>query len=163
VGDRAAGVAAFPPYQGWEQFRPRIENFLKIVAESDLVGTLERFSLKFVNILAVPEAKSQLGLINADLVLGGLPVSEYGFGLRTEFNDPSCVRIIEIKTNINAKLPNGDVRSGLMLSIDCVQLTPNGKITELDLTGVEGLHQQLKQVFFGLITAATLNTLGPEF
>ena len=162
VGDRSASVTASPPYQGWEFFRPRIDEFLAVLRESALVKRLERFSLKFVNILDVPE-DSQLSLLNLDVRLGGITAPDDGFHLRTELRDAHLIRIVEITPKTTAKLSSGESRSGLLLSIDCIKATSSGNLDELTPEAIEQVHQELKEVFFGLITPTTLSALDPTY
>lgn len=160
VGDRSAGVSASPPYQGWEFFRPRIEEFLTVLRESGLVKRLERFSLKFVNVVDVP-ADPQLSLLNLDLRLGGITAPDDGFHLRTELRDAHLIRIVDIQPKTTAKLPSGETRSGLLLSVDCIKASSSGSMDELTPEAIEQVHQDLKQIFFGLITPTTLSALDP--
>jgi uncharacterized protein (TIGR04255 family) len=161
VGDRSAAVSALTPYQGWDEFRPRIDSFLKVLDESKLVHNVERFSLKFVNVIS-STSTSQLHLLNLELAIGGVKPSDSGFQLRTELNDADLVRIIEIRPHAVAKLRSKNI-TGLMLSIDCIQKTPGASISDLHLTTIEKVHLDLKQLFFGLITPATLSSLEPHY
>ena len=160
VGDRSAAVSALPPYQGWEDFRPRIDAFLTVLRASDLVRCLERFSLKFTNVIDVP-AETQLALLNLEVRFGGVTPADRGFRLRTELNDPDLVRIVEIVPHSTATLPSGEPRRGLLLSVDCIRQTRSGSIDELTPGALEQIHHDLKQIFFGLITPATLSALEP--
>lgn len=161
VGDRSAGVGAFAPYEGWESFRQRIDEFLTVLEGSGLVKRLERFSLKFTNVLDVP-ADRQLSLLNLDVRVGDITAPDQGFRLRTELNDAPLIRIIEIVPNSTVRVTSGETRTGLLVSIDCIKLASSGSLKEVTPEAIEQVHQDLKQVFFGLITPTTLSALDPK-
>lgn len=160
VGDRCAGVSSLPPYQGWSSFLPRITAFLEVLRESALVTRLERYSLKFVNVLTVPTA-SQLDLVNLEILIGGNVPSPTGFHLRTEMNDENAVRIVEIIPHASVKVHSGDTKNGLLVSIDCIRAVTSGEFSELTPSAMERMHHDLKEVFFGLLKPATLQALEP--
>jgi uncharacterized protein (TIGR04255 family) len=162
LGNRAAGVSVGPPYEGWEAFRPRVEEFLAVVKESGFVRTVERLSIKFVNVLEAPENK-QLELLSFAVELGGIKAPEFGLRFRTEINDERFIRIIEIATNATVQLPSGQKKTGLLLSLDCIRLLRGEDFWPTTRHGLEELHVELKQLFFGLITQTTLATLQPSY
>lgn len=162
VGDRIAGVGALPPYQGWTVYRPRIESLMQILVGSDVIGVLERFSLKFTNVLTMP-INRQLDLINLDAVLGGVPAPDQGFQYRTELNDEKSLKIVEVRPNTKFVLPGKDTYSGLLVSIDCIQPVTSGDKGELTIEAIEELHAQLKQLFFGILKPDTLEALEPIY
>lgn len=88
-----------------------------MLKHSELVDRLERFSLKFVNVIPAP-TDDQLQVLNLELKIGGIGTTDTGFRLRTEFNQGHYVRIVDIRTNATANLRSGAV-TGLFLSIDC--------------------------------------------
>jgi uncharacterized protein (TIGR04255 family) len=161
LGERVAGVSMTAPYEGWHHFRPRILEFLEIVRGSGLVETVERFSIKAINI--VPTLGAQLDLLNLHLEIGGIKPPENGFHLRAEVNDDTFLRIIEISTNASAKLPSGETTSGLLLSLDCVRPMRNEDFWSIQETSIDEVHEQLKELFFGLINQQSLESLGPSY
>ena len=162
VGDRSAGVGVFPPYQGWEFFQPRIDAFVGVLKASTLVKRLERFSLKFTNVLDIP-AEQQLSLLNLDVTVGGVAPKDRGFHLKTELNDAKLLRIVEVAPEATATLVSGATFNGLLVSIDCIKKSVSGNLQEVTPAAIEELHEDLKQVFFGLITPKTLAALAPTY
>ncbi len=162
VGDRSAGVSVFPPYQGWEFFRPRIDAFVDVLKASALVKRLERFSLKFTNVLDM-HAERQLSLLNLDVSVGGVAAKDRGFHLRTELNDAKLLRIVEITPEATVTLVSGATWNGLLVSIDCIKQSESGDLQELTPAAIENVHEEVKQMFFGLITPKTLAALSPAY
>jgi len=71
VGDRSAAFSQVGEYGGWTQFRAKCTRFLRALDETRLLGTMERYSLKFTNVI---DSKS-LAPLNAHFELGGSTVA----------------------------------------------------------------------------------------
>lgn len=162
IGEHVAGLNVTAPYEGWARFRSRVLEFLKIVQDSHLVDKVERFSIKFVNIIPAPPG-TQLDLLNLRVEIGGIRPPEDGFKLRTEINDNTYIRIVELATNAGAHLPSGEDRSGLLLVGDCIRTLKGEDFWSIHADGIDQLHLEAKQLFFGLITQKTLESLEPSY
>ena len=163
MGDRVAGVSVPAPYEGWQNFRPRVLEFLELLQGSQLVRAVERFSLKFTNVIpAPPEPQRQLDLLNLKVEIGGIKPNENGFRFRTEINDERIIRIVELATNAEVQILGGKA-SGLLLSLDCIRQIGGEEFWPNHLKSIDDLHVQLKELFFGLITENTLQSLGPVY
>lgn len=161
IGERVAGVSTTAPYEGWRHFRPRVLEFLEILQTSQLIEKVERFSIKATNIIPAPGG--QFDLLNLRLEIGGIKPSENGFRLRTEISDKTLVRIIEIATNATIQFRSGETMSGLLLSLDCVRILEGEDFWSIHTKAIDEVHDQLKELFFGLITQASLESLGPSY
>lgn len=162
LGEYVAGVSVGFPYEGWEVFKPRLLEALGVLRESTLATDIERYSMKFTNLLEAPVGE-QLRLIQLRAEIGGVPASEFGFRLRSELNDEMFIRIIEISTGVEAQAPSLVRKHGLMLTIDCIRETKNSSFWQDADKKVDEVHQEAKRLFFGLITESTLKSFGPEY
>jgi len=162
-GDCVAGVSLLAPYPGWEAFRPRVNAFLDVLQSSKLVRAPERLSIKFVNLLTDTPSRT-LDSLNVEIRLGGEPSADSGLHLRAELNQPPYRSIVEIAPEVIVKLGgNRGSKSGLLLSIDCIRI-----VTEPDFWAetdnlIEGLHRELRNVFFKLLTDDSIARLGPIY
>jgi uncharacterized protein (TIGR04255 family) len=161
VGERIAGVSMTAPYEGWHHFRPRILEFLEILRSSGLVEKVERFSIKATNI--IPATGVQLDLLNLRAEIGGISAPEKGFRFRTEINDKTLNRIIEVSTNATVQFHSGETTSGLLLSLDCVRPVENEDYWSIHEKALDEVYRELKELFFGLITQEGLESLGPSY
>ena len=165
IGDATVGIGKPAPYQGWDEMRGRIERLLKVLQEKpikDMVAFVERYSLKASNLIAGDTGK-QLSKLQVNLALGGQPVPETGFQLRTEFVQDSRVTILEIACNTEVKTPTSRPKSGLLVRIDCIQQSvPNGQLKNV-LPGVDALHTAIKERFFSLLSSDTLQGFSPAY
>ena len=162
VGDKVVGVTKMTPYLGWDDFRTRIRAFLDALRAAQFVSTVERYSLKSINILNAP-AGHQLSILNANLQLAGRNIPETGFRLRLEYVDGPQVQIVQIATNTKAEPTGRPVVSGLLVEIDCIrsEVLPDfwGSIPE----ALESLHMTAKTTFFSLLTQNTVDRLEPVY
>jgi len=163
VGDRVAGASTVAPYPGWEEFHPRIHEFLNVLKGSHLIKFVERASFKYVNILPLPPGQ-QLRALDTSVTVGGEPAPADGFRLRTERNDPTYKRIVEIATNATVAQANGSESQGLLVSLDAIRLLPEGAGSdELTSELANAVHEEAKKLFFRVITTETRDALGPEY
>ena len=162
IGERVASVIVLAPYEGWSNFRLRINNFVSVLQDSQFVQRVERFSLKFLNLLEAPE-NQQLNLIHLTAQLGGMKVPERGFRLRTEVTDDKALRIVEIVTNAEATVPGVGKKTGLLVSLDCIKELTNDDFWSTRDERIEEVHWDLKQLFFGIIKEETLVRLRPIY
>lgn len=160
-GDRVIGVSRLAPYAGWSAFRPRIEAVIDVIEASALIGKLERFSLKAINV--IPHEGRGLNRLKLDARLAGTELPDRGFRLRTELNDERFVRIIEIVTNVSGSTARGAVFKGLQVSVDTIR-NLDGKGGWNDVReGLDEVHDEGKRTFFGMLTDETLSDLEPEY
>ena len=93
-----------------------MKTLLRAARETELIGTLERYSLKAVNILPI-EAGKALAALNAKFEVANRPASEQGFQFRTEFSSGELTTIIELIANANVTV-EGQVKSGLLIGVE---------------------------------------------
>jgi uncharacterized protein (TIGR04255 family) len=84
--------------------------------------------------------------------------------LRTEHNDSTYKRIVEIATNATVSLGTGPQIEGLLISLDAVRDLPEGAGSDaLTPELANAVHHEAKKLFFRLITSETRDSLGPEY
>lgn len=163
LGDCVAGASSIAPYPGWAAYKPRIMELISVLHESGLIKAVERASFKYVNILNLDPGR-QLQALELEVKVGGEAPPEEGFRLRTEHNDRNYRRIVEIVSGAFVERERGGRTEGLLVSLDAILPLPAGRGTD-QLTSelVEAVHHEAKALFFKIITADTLASLGPEY
>ena len=162
VGDRVMTFAYAPTYEGWKEFRENAVMLLKVAKETGLVGSAERYSLKYLNLLQAPLG-SQLSLLNARFEISGESISdERGFRFRTEQHRDGFVTIFELVTAAGAQLPDG-LRNGLMLTVDTICSENTDGIWDDPYRCLDALHDHLKANFFGILKDQTIKAFGPSW
>ena len=158
IGDRALSLSK-TKYRGWRELKESIKALLQAARGTELIGLLERYSLKAVNILPV-EPGQALGSLNAKFEIANRPAAEQGFQFRTEFVSGELTTIIEIAANANVTI-EGQVKSGMLIGVDTVRSKGAEGLWDDMERRLEELHSELKNLFFELLTPATIKALGP--
>jgi uncharacterized protein (TIGR04255 family) len=160
VGDHMLAFSQTIPYGGWAQFQDHVERMLRASLDTKLIQTIDRYSLKAVNIVPAQEG-AQLSLLNGRFEVGGNPAPERGFRFRTELISEDLTTILEIITGANASLPNGEIRSGLLVQLDALRQSEAEGIRTDPGARLRQLHDSLKSTFFSLFTELTIRAFEP--
>lgn len=160
IGDHVLAISQPRPYPGWEKFKGNILKILDIVKGTNLLGEIERYSLKCVNIIpAGPE--SQLDLLETKFEIAGEKPQEIGFQFRTERRAQERIDVIEIFPHASAKLPGSSPISGLMLGLDAIRVSNSKSFWANTVDFLEKIHADEKELFFRLLKPKTLEVLEP--
>ena len=133
---------------------------LAIAHETKLVSGLERFSLKCINIL---DSTSRHPLEALDLqlrVANQRIVEDRGFRIRCEMDVNEFVSVLEIGATVSAGA-NDRSRSGILVSMDAIKSAKDSAFWPDLEQQVENAHLVLKALFFDVLSAATVESLGP--
>ena len=156
VGDRNIIVSCKLPYPKWPNFKPVILDVMSRVAKVDLSGFIERYSIKYVNLIQAPTHQAQIKKIAMDIRLGDLEVSSEQIALRVHRREEDhVVHILSIATGANGQIDSKPV-SGVLVDIDSIR-----KVNVPDIQtfadnldgGLEDLKQSNKEQFFSCLTA----------
>lgn len=125
VGDRSVAVAAATPYPGWDAFKTLVLDVWGHMHESGLVGTAERISVKYVNLIEAPPAQDHVGLVDIRLGVGEKTLAAEPIVIRTEFAREKRICILQLVTQaVTQRLGTSEARSGLIVDIDSIYMGP---------------------------------------
>ncbi|MGH6857011.1 MAG: TIGR04255 family protein [Methylocella sp.] len=151
IGRNTLAITVLRPYEGWTNFKPRIEQalnaFLEIVSSSSVV----RIGVKYVNRIEVPRADA-----NATEVLTGAPaqdkISQTRLGNFTQFAEfvrRDGIKVLVTQATLQPSAPN---TTEYLLDIDTIwDHKALGDRTEIVATA-ERLHDIEGAAFESLIT-----------
>ncbi|MEZ4459401.1 MAG: TIGR04255 family protein [bacterium] len=162
VGQQVFNFSFGIEYPGWDHFRAEIAGLLSLLASSGLVDEVERYSLRYVNLIPAP-ATDQLKLLNAKIQLRGEDVSENGFHLRTEYLDGDFRNIVQIRTGATASLADNSSRSGIIVDVDTIRHVESDDFWENQEALLEDGHGVLKSTFFSLVSSETIESFDPTW
>lgn len=149
-------------YPGWGKFKERIESLVAALKQTELVKQIERFSFKYINLIAALESEAQLPLLNIHIDLIGKAPNEKGFLLREELSEGKFTTIIQIAPNTTIKvLADNKEISGLLIDVDTIRQVGNEFWTDYSSLVDEG-HIVAKENFYSLLTKPTLLRLEPK-
>lgn len=166
IGDESLAVACSMPYPGWAAFRDAIMKVVEILSKANLPFKVNRYSLKYVDLLSVGSLKEQFAAVNWSVGLGAHDLSAAPVSLRTEVRENSMIHLINVATGAEATSSNGQKRSGAVFDLDSIQLVADQELASFagDLPlGLDALHAANKEKFFSFLTIDALNGLEPTY
>ena len=154
------------PYPGWINFREQIIKAVKLLADTKIVQTIERYSLKYSDIIEGKNRDERIQMINMDIRVGRHTVKEERFTVRVEIPHNNFLNIIQIAADAIARLPDGQERNGTLVDTDtlCDYTTRDLRkfLDELP-TRLDTIHSENKTMFFDCLKLETINYLEPVY
>ncbi len=163
IGERVVSFSCRRPYSGWKKFSADIRNLAKTVRDTGLIKTLERFSLKYIDLIELDRPLG-LGCLNLNLYLGGHEIDTKPVQFRTEIKERDLTHIVQIVSPAEAVAPGYEKRlKGVLVDIDTIKtLDENESWDDLERR-LDEVHLACKIMFFNLMAPETIFELGPEY
>lgn len=166
VGDRSLSVGFKYPYPGWSNFKPAIIKIMEALKDANVIKSVERYSLKYIDLIPAVSLQEQVALVNLDITLAGHTLKSEAFQLRLEIPVDDFVHAVQVVSSATATLLTGESKQGLVVDVDTIAIQKSISFNEL-LTGfsekLEAIHQANKKVFFDCLTPETIAALEPEY
>jgi uncharacterized protein (TIGR04255 family) len=163
IGEHVVSLSCRRPYSGWAKFSCDVRTLIEVVNSTGLIERIERFSLKYIDLIQLDEPPN-LGCLNVNLALGGQQLKTQPVQLRTEIKRNGLIHIVQIISPATASLPGEQGQlTGVVLDTDTIRaLGENESWAELENL-LDEAHSEAKELFFGLLTSDTVARLGPEY
>ena len=163
IGEHVVSLSCRRPYSGWNQFSADIRELARAVQDTDLIETLERFSLKYIDLIDLNQPPG-LDCLNLALKLGEHEISAKPVQLRTEIKENDLIHIVQIVSPAEVALPGTEGRlKGVLLDIDTIKpLVERESWDSLDRR-LNDMHTACKKMFFSLLKLETVDKLEPEY
>lgn len=166
VGDRSVSVGFKHPYPGWNNFKPAIIKVMDILKGADILKSVERYSLKYIDLLPATDLREQVAFVNFDVTLAGHRLENEVFQIRLEIPKDGFIHAIQVVSSATATLHTGESRQGLIVDVDTIANQQGVSFEEL-LSGfpekLEVIHQANKKTFFDCLRPQTITALDPEY
>ena len=148
----------------WFSKKKLLSTLLDFLEQTSLVTKIERYSLKYVNVVpsaTKDESDAIYPALKVDIQLGEFLLSKNGLNIRTEIEVDGVTNIVNISPK--ASYGNGDdVLKGALVDVDSIKLDVDDSASLKDvIEGADALHSSEKQVFFGLLKDETVENMGP--
>lgn len=166
IGDRSLGVACKMPYPGWKTFKPGILEVVTAMKEIGIIQAVDRFSMKYIDLIPANSVAEQVSAIRGTVVLGNHTLKQENFALRIDIPKDGMLHIVQINASATAKLQDGSTLEGVIVDTDSIINLEN-----LDFDAflvrlpeqLESLHSANKAMFFECIQPQTLTSLEPVY
>ena len=163
IGDSLISVSVTNKYPGWQTFRADIEKVFQIAATSQIIESITRYSLKYVDV--IPNGNLQLaGGFDISLKLGELTIDRQNTSIRMEVVDPPFIHVVNALTAADAVRDGSAPIRGSLIDVDTIHLSPETSVQAFMARLTESLddaHARNKRMFFECLTKETLAQLEP--
>lgn len=162
IGEHVVSLSCRRPYTGWGEFEPKILQLAEMLTTTNLLTRLERFSLKYIDVIPLIEMPS-LKPFRVVVKVGNHDLTTNPVQLRTELRENGFLHIIQIASPAQAVLTTGESFKGLLIDLDTIyqQETDAFWIDFREL--INRAHLLNKNLFFHILTKETETELEPEY
>jgi uncharacterized protein (TIGR04255 family) len=166
VGDRNVIISCKMPYPKWPSFKKNILEIADVIAGVGVAGNVERFSVKYVNLIEAPTIAAQIAKINLKIRIGGLEVNADHLDMKVHHVEGDTIHIVTVITGANGRMSDGREASGVVVDIDSIrniQPMPFDTFARGLEPQIEKLRQSNKVRFFDCLKQETVNEMGPVY
>jgi len=166
VGDWNVTVGCKLPYAGWGAFKPKIIEVMSALKSSGFVKELERYSMKYVDIVQQKNLVDQIQRANMEIRIGSHKLAAETFDVRVEIKQGEFTNLLHLAAQAQVTLPGGETRKGLLIDVDTVV---DHKTADLEQFArelpqrLEGIHTENKTRVFECLTPEAIKELGPVY
>ncbi|MFP4307980.1 MAG: TIGR04255 family protein [Desulfococcaceae bacterium] len=163
IGEHVVSISCRRPYSGWAVFSKDIRNLIFAIRETKLIRAPERFSLKYIDLIALNPPRG-LKCLNIDLRIGEYALAQKPVQIRTEIEEADLTHILQIVSPAIASLPGEEKQTkGILIDIDSIWNPDEKNPWEGIESRLDDIHSSCKQMFFSLLTQRTIDLLAPEY
>lgn len=166
VGDRNVIISCKLPYPKWPNFKSKILEVVALIADVGVAGNVERFSVKYVNLIEARSLAEQIAKIDLTLRIGALEVNDDHLDMKVHHIEGDTIHILTVITGANARMPDGRESFGVVVDIDSIrdiQPIPFAEFSDGLEDQLETLRQSNKVHFFGCLRQETVDEMGPIY
>ena len=159
IGDNSISISCILPYKGWGSFKEKIKSILSILINNDLIESIERFSIKYIDLIEADSIEEQVDLVDISLSIGGEKLENQPYQIRMDIIKNDLMNIIQIISNATYEDSN-NIKNGVIIDIDSIKLINNSSIEQLKdnlENDLEEIHKTSKSIFFNCLKEETIN------
>ena len=166
IGDRNIVISCKLPYPKWPNFKIAILDIMERLAKVGIPSKVERYSVKYVNVIHGKTLAEQTDKIEMAIQLGPDRVSADPVSLQVHRNEDGTLHILSVLIGASAQLSDGKRIQGAVVDVDSIRT-----ISPMDFLAfvaslapnVEALRQANKVKFFGCLKETTIEEMGPIY
>lgn len=168
VGERSIVVSCDmrEPYPKWPNFKNAILRIIDCIGKIKVPGKVERYSLKYVNLITTSSLADQVSKINMSISLGNVNIKDEQVNIQVHKKEKDIVHILSVITGASGRRATGEAVSGVIVDIDSIRLMQPLDFSEFSSSlepCLEELRQENKVKFFGCLRDATIQEMGPAY
>jgi uncharacterized protein (TIGR04255 family) len=167
-GDSVLSLSVTAPYPGWSTFLDLCLQVAAALQATGNVGKVERYSLKYVNIIETPgptaaAVTNPLEAFKLRLDTAGRQIKPGGFKLRFETIVEPYVNVVECTDSAEALMNPTDLRKGMLFVLDTIHEGDVGNFWAALRGELCRAHDVLETLFLELLEPGTIESMGPSY
>lgn len=166
MGDKNLVIGCKLPYPKWPRFKEVILDVTRRVSEIGITGTVDRYSVKYVNLIPAPTIAEQINKIDMSVRLGDVAVSDDHVSIQVHRKEGDTLHLMSIVTGAQGQMADGKNIFGAIVDIDSIRTIQfrdfRAFVANLE-DSVESLRQSNKAKFFSCITEEAEQEMGPKY
>lgn len=162
IGDRSVSIACDLPYKGWDSFKAIIIRTISVLKDSDIINGIDRYSMKYVDLIEAKDVADQVKLANFSLKIGRHHLTKEPYQVRMDIKVDGFTSIIQIISGVKVMKPKQKALEGFVIDIDTIKLTKGMSLKKMEENIEESLdciHLICKKTFFECLTEEALTQL----
>ena len=166
VGDQNIVISCKLPYPKWPNFRSKILDATSMIADAGVVGKVERFSVKYVNLIRGNSLAEQIVKVDVAIRIGSLEVRDDHINMQVHHVEDDTIHILTVITDAHGKMPDGSEAQGVVVDIDSIRNIQPVEFKDFAAglePELEKLRQSNKIKFFGCLKQETIDKMGPFY
>lgn len=164
--DHSLAVSCRLPYPGWSKFRSFIVHVMGVLSKVGIVTAVQRYSLKYIDIIEVQDPLQQISYANVSLCVANHQLSNEPCNIRMDVQVNGFINIITMASSATAIHDQGGAKQGLVIDIDTIMDLNHMPFAELcaDLESkLQAIHAVNKKTFFDCLSPSGLAFLEPIY
>ena len=164
IGDRVAVIGCKLPYPGWGKFREDILQLFEVVLECKLVASIERYSIRYVNLLERIHLVQPWSMFEVELKVGSVTWSDEPLAMRMAQMDGHYLHTINFASSAEASIGE-QKRTGSIIDVETVRqysTTEAAAFLQHLTEDIENIRLQNKIVFFDCLKDSAIELMEPQ-
>lgn len=163
LGKHVFSIGCPRPYSGWSQFSEKIHALMDLLRQTNILDSIERFSIKYTNL--IPESGDfSLAPLEVNLKAGAFDLETLPTHIRTEVMQDGFLNIIQISSRVTATTQTNQTLEGVLLDIDTISWQHDlSNFWDVYADLLEHAHLVEKRIFFSMLTKETIERLEPHW
>lgn len=163
IGNHAISLASHKPYPGWEKFSSDIKELVEAIQSTGLIGGLERFSFKCINLIQITDAPG-LSCLNVAVDIALKKIEKQPIQVKTEFVEDDLIHILQLISPAKVMIKGEvDHLEGVVVDVDTIKNLTDDKSWDGVIKSLDRVHNACKGLFFSLLKEETIKELEPEY
>ena len=166
ISDFSLSISCKYPYPGWHTFKPAITKVVGILSQSKIVAGVERYSMKYVDLLPSTDNQQRVSMINFKVSIADHNLEKEPFHLRIEIPREGFINAVQVVSSAHVELQNETKKEGLIVDVDTfvtLNNVPIGSVCEELSDKLESIHLVNKAMFFDCLTPHSIESLEPIY